>query len=422
MMLRSSRLPQRHVVVTLTFLACAIAYTDRVNIAVAAVAMKEQLGWSQTEKGLVLSSFFAGYLLFMFLAGVLATRFGGKLVLGWSVVAWSIFTLVTPFAATLSIPSLLAARIGMGIGEAAMFPAAFELFGRWVPPTERARSTALMLSGIPLGTLLGLVGSAWLVAHFGWPAAFYAFGAAGLLWAIGWFRRVQNDPATDSRVRADERAVLAQLCPSSLASQRLAYRRLLLRGPVVAVVTAHFASNWSLYVLLSWLPSYFRDVQGLSIANAGLFSAAPWLSMFAASNLVGAIADRMIKRGISVTVMRKIMQCTSLLVSATLLLTLRDSQTPASALILLCAATAALGLGFAGFAPAMLDIAPRQSAVLFGFSNTFATIPGVVGVAVTGWLVDATGTYSAAFALTATVSCVGALVFGSLFDASRTVP
>src|SRR5476651_2397380 len=85
---------RRHVVVALTFLACVIAYTDRVNISVAAVAMKEHFGWSQTEKGWVLSAFFVGYLLFMFLGGVLATRYGGKNVLGWSVLTWTVFTLL----------------------------------------------------------------------------------------------------------------------------------------------------------------------------------------------------------------------------------------------------------------------------------------------------------------------------------------
>jgi ACS family sodium-dependent inorganic phosphate cotransporter len=59
--------------------------------------------------------------------------------------------------------------------------------------------------------------------------------------------------------------------------------------------------------------------------------------------------------------------------------------------------------------------------VVYGFSNTFATIPGIVGVAVTGWLVDVTGTYSAAFALAAAVSVLGALVFGFFFDSRRIV-
>jgi MFS transporter, ACS family, solute carrier family 17 (sodium-dependent inorganic phosphate cotransporter), other len=415
------RWPQRHVVVALTFLACAIAYTDRVNIAVAAVAMREHFGWSQTEKGLVLSAFFVGYLFFMFVAGVVARRFGGKAVLGWSVLAWSVFTLLTPAAATLSMSALIAARIGMGVGEAAMFPCAFELFGRWVPPKERARATARMLSGVPLGTLIGLTGSGWLVAHLGWPAAFYAFGAAGLVWVVIWFARVENDPGADPRVSADERALLLGTSSSSLTPEKLLYTRLLLRAPVVGIVAAHFAGNWSLYLLLSWLPSYFRDVQGLSIANAGLFSAAPWFTMFAVGNLSAIVSDRLIGRGVNVTTMRKIMQCGALIVSAALLLLIRDAHSAAAALALLCGATSALGCAWSGHSPGILDVAPRHGAVLYGFSNTFATLPGVVGVALTGWLVDVTGTYSAAFVLAATVSVMGALAFGFLFDARRLV-
>ena len=74
---------RRNTVVALVTLASLIAYTDRVNISVAAVAMREHFNWSQTEKGFVLSAFFVGYLLFMFAGGVLATRVGGRNVLGW---------------------------------------------------------------------------------------------------------------------------------------------------------------------------------------------------------------------------------------------------------------------------------------------------------------------------------------------------
>ena len=126
--------PRRYVIVAFTFLGCIIAFTDRVNISVAAIAMKDHFGWSQTQKGLVLAAFFVGYLLFMFVAGLLANRFGGKRVVGYSVLAWSIFTLLTPAAATLSFAVLVAGRIGMGVGEAGMFPATYELFDRWVPP------------------------------------------------------------------------------------------------------------------------------------------------------------------------------------------------------------------------------------------------------------------------------------------------
>lgn len=409
--------PRRHLVVAFIFLGCVIAYTDRVNISVASLAMKEHFGWSQTEKGLVLSAFFVGYFVFMFVAGLLSTRFGGKRLLGYSVAAWSIFTLLTPLAATLSLSALLVARVGMGIGEAAMFPAALELFGRWAPATERARAVARLYSGIPIGTLIGLMGTGWIVGRFGWSMAFYAFGAAGLLWVIFWFQQVHDNPAADPRLGPEERALLLITGSTAGPVEKVPLRRLLLHKSVLAIVAAHFATAWSLYVLLSWLPSYFRDVQGVSIANAGLFSAAPWLAMFAVTNLAAVVSDRMIERGVRLTTARKLMQCFGLAVSAAFLLLIREAHSPASALALMCAATGALGCTWSGFSPGCLDIAPRHGAVLFGFSNTFATIPGIVGVAATGWLVDVTGTYSAAFVLTAIVSAAGALIFGFLFDA-----
>ncbi len=413
--------PRRHALVGLIFLACAIAYTDRVNLAVAAVAMREQFGWSQTDKGFVLASFFIGYLLCMFVAGVLSERLGGHRMLGWSVIVWSVFTLLTPPAAMLSMPALIAVRIGMGMGEAAMFPAAYELFGRWVPAAERTRATSLLFTGIPIGTVLGLSGSGWLVGHLGWSAAFYGFGVIGFIWAFWWFRDIRNDPATDGRVDAAERALLPAPAPASATAQRVAYRRLLLNAPVMGIVAAHFAGTWNLYVLLSWLPSYFRDAQGLSITNSGLYSAAPWIAMALGINLGAGISDRLIARGVSVTTVRKRMQCAGLCATSALLLMLQLAHSPGVALALLCLATTAGGIGLSGFPAGVLDIAPRHSGVVYAFSNIFATLPGIVGVAVTGWLVDVTGTYTAAFVLAAAISLGGALGFLLLFDATRTV-
>ena len=412
-----SRRTRRGVVIALTFVGAIIAYTDRVNISVAAVAMKEDFGWTQTEKGLVLSAFFVGYLSFMFIAGLLSARYGGKRVLGCSVLAWSIVTLLTPAAAALSIAALIAARIGMGVGEAAMFPAAYDLFGRWVPEGERSRAAGRVLSGTAIGMVVGLMASGWLIGRYGWPMAFYAFGVCGLVWVILWHRTVENDPAEDSRLGAEERALLVRPRQTRDAAEHVPMRRLLFHRSVAAVVVAHFATTWSLYVLLSWLPSYFRDEQRLSVAYAGVYSAAPWLAHFAAANLAAILSDHMIRRGIGIAVTRKLMQSVGLVGSALFLVALHGVPSPAAALVLLCAAAAALACSYSGYAAGILDIAPRHGAVLFGFSNTFAAIPGIVGVAATGWLVDGTGTYSAAFALTAAVSRVSALTFGLLFNA-----
>jgi ACS family sodium-dependent inorganic phosphate cotransporter len=415
--------PRRFLLVGLIFLACAIAYTDRVNLAVAAVAMREQFGWSQTDKGMVLASFFVGYLLCMFVAGVLSTRFGGHKVLGWSVLAWSLFTLLTPPAAMLSMPALIAVRIGMGMGEAAMFPAAYELFGRWVPASERTRATSWLFTGIPAGTVLGLSGSGWLIAHYSWSAAFYAFAVLGFAWALWWFRALKNDPASDPRVTAAERALLPApvTASSESAAPRVSYRQLLLNKPVAGIAAAHFAGTWNVYVLLSWLPSYFREAQGLSLANSGLYSAAPWIAMAIGTNAGARYSDRRIARTGDVNGARKRIQCFGLLGSGTLLVLLQHAHTPEVALAMLCLAAASGGAGVSGFTAGVLDVAPRHSGIVYAFSNIFATLPGIVGVAVTGWLVDVTGTYTSAFALAATISLMGAIGFALLFDATRPI-
>lgn len=129
----------------------------------------------------------------------------------------------------------------------------------------------------------------------------------------------------------------------------------------------------------------------------------------------------MCQRGVAPTFTRKLMLGAGLIVSAGFLLALHQIHSPTAALVLLCGATGALACSWSGYMPSYLDVAPRHGAVLFGFGNSFAQIPGIIGVGVTGWLVEVTGTYSAAFVLTACVSVAGALIFGLLFDARPVV-
>jgi ACS family sodium-dependent inorganic phosphate cotransporter len=403
---------RRHSLVLLMFLAIVIGYSDRVNISVAGVSMKEQFGWSQTTKGFVLSSFFIGYMSCMFVSGWLCMRFGGKLVLGAAVLWWTAFTLLTPLAANVSTPVLIAARIGMGMGEAAMFPAAVHMIGIWTVGLERDRGNSIVLSGIPLGTVIGLAVTGWIVGHYDWPMAFYVFGVVGFLWAIAWFAIAADDPAGDPRVTPSERAMLAGNRSSpGAAAKRMPWEILLFRSPVWALVATHFATTWTLYMLLSWLPSYFRDVQGVSIANSGFLSAAPWLSMFLMTYVGIWLSQFVIRRTGRVIFGRKLLQCTGLLGSGAMLLLAQYTHSVGAALAVACTATGLLGFCWVGYGSNFLDLAPRHSGLLVGYSNTFATVPGIIGVAIAGWLVDLTGGYSATFAMAAGVSFAGAVIY-----------
>ncbi len=83
-------------------------------------------------------------------------------------------------------------------------------------------------------------------------------------------------------------------------------------------------------------------------------------------------------------------------------------------------ASAAFACSLAGFAPNGFDIAPRYADVIWGASNTVATLPGIFGVFITGWLVDRTGTYEAPFLLTSGLCLFGA-VFYLVFASGRKI-
>lgn len=402
---------RRHLVLAMCLLAVVIGYTDRVNISVASVVMGEQLGWSQTTKGFVLSSFFIGYILFMVPSGWLAARFGAKRVLAVAVVAWSMCTLLTPLAASISITALIATRIALGIAEAAVFPASFDMLSRWVPAHERTRAIAGLFSGIPLGQVLGFMLTGWIVAAYGWPMAFYSFGAVGFVWVAAWWARVANDPSADPRISSGESRLLRLSAPGSPRLNGAVFSRLLAHGSVWAIVVCNFCSNWSLFFLLAWLPSYFREVHQLNIASVGLFSAAPWVAALITTNVSAAVCDRAIASGFSITRVRKVTLCLGFLLSAVFLILCQSASAPWIAMLLICGATGALGVTWSGFSPNALDIAPSYAPLIVGFSNTMGTIPGIVGVALTGWLVDTTGSYTIAFAVAALISIGGALFY-----------
>jgi ACS family sodium-dependent inorganic phosphate cotransporter len=385
--------PRRHWVVWLCFFAVFICYIDRVNISVAALVMQERFGWSEAMKGFILSSFFIGYVLFQIPAGYIVNRLGGRAVLLAAVLWWSACTFLTPFAAS-TIGSLVVVRIAMGIGESATFPAAYNLFAQHVTAEERSRAISILLSGIPVGTLFALGISGYAVVRWGWQSVFYLFGSAGALWSLLWCSKVP--PRVTSHRRGSK--------PISLS--------VLLSKPAVwALIVNHFCSNWLLYVLIAWLPSYFRQVQHLPIAAAGLAAAIPWLTMLVMTNVGAWFADASIRRGASVLIVRKSMQATGLIGSAVALLLTRHATNATSAQILICLALSALALTWSGFTPNHLEIAPQHADILMAVTNTAGTLPGVIGIAVTGWLIQTTGSYDSAFLLAAGINIVGAGVW-----------
>ena len=112
---------------------------------------------------------------------------------------------------------------------------------------------------------------------------------------------------------------------------------------------AHFCNNWSLYLLLSWLPTYINKGLGVDYASVGLFTMVPFLVSFVFYNLAGSIADKMIRGGMAVGKVRKIMQSISAGSMTLALLVVGYSESVWMAIAIMSVGNALGGFAIGGF-------------------------------------------------------------------------
>ena len=406
----------RYSVILMCFAATFVCYIDRVNISVAIIPMAEEFKWDLETQGIILSSFYVGYLIMQVMGGFLADRFGGKVVLGLGVLIWSFFTIATPWAAFSGMIGLLAARIGMGLGEAVTFPSVYSLITRWFPVHEKAKAVAFNASGIPIGTVFALVVTPIIVSELGWEWAFYLFGLVGVVWYAAWHLVVTNTPAEHPRIAAAEMQFIAANAPATGTVEIPPMRQFLRNKALWAIIVAHFCNNWTLYVILSWLPKFVNDGLGVAFASVGLIAMLPHLTSFLCLNIAGNIADRLIQRGLSVTFVRKLMQSIGFGGLAICLLLITTVDDVWSAIGLLCLGKLFGAAGIGGHSVNHMDIGPRYAGTLMGITNTFATLPGIVAVYITGYILQVSGSWDLVFIATAGVTLFGMvfyLIFGS---------
>lgn len=420
-----------------SFLSFVICSMDRINIAVAIIPMSEQFGWNHSRQGIIQSIFFLGYMFTMIPGGRLADSRGGRIILAGGVIVWSIATaLIPPFAPYFAL--LLLARVLLGAGEGVAMPSMNALIAAAVPSSFRARSLAFIYSGMYAGSILGLIGTPILLRFFGYPGVFYISAAIGLIWAFIFLMTTKN-PSFQSNVPESNAASLDILAAppapamppvisksenssaalldhieygvSSEGESRPGVIHMLTHRAVWAIVVAQFCCTWGYFVLLAWMPTYLHLEHNLDISSSAILSTLPWLSMFTFANLGGTIADGLLSRGLEVTSVRKIMQGIGFIGPSISLLTLMILNNLVCAVILMALALATSSFSQSGVYANHQDIGPRDAGTLLGISSTFASVPGLIGVWITGVILDVTQRdWNAVFALS-----VFFYTFGLLF-------
>lgn len=402
---------QRFKVIALTVAAVFICYIDRVVISLAIIPMSEEAGWSETQKGIILGSFYIGYMITQIYGGVLSDRIGAKIVLGTGLIVWSIFTLITPWAFYGGMVMLVIARVGMGLGEGITFPAWHSLYARWIPFSERARSVAVTNSAIPIGTIFGLVVTPLLILEYGWELAFYLYGGLGFVWYYFWNRIVESTPKQDKNISTEELNFIVENAPASENAEALPFSKWRSNLPLWALTVAHFCNNYSLFVFLSWLPIFIKDGLGVPMAAVGLLAMLPHIASFLFLNIGGYFADFLTNKGIKLLTVRKLCNSIAFGGSGICLCIVPELESVAGIIAIMCLGNIFGGFSAGGFIVNHADIGPRHTGRLMGITNMIAALPGLVGGVLTGIILDVTNSWDIVFYVVAGITFFGGIFY-----------
>jgi ACS family D-galactonate transporter-like MFS transporter len=385
----------RHLILGLMCLMYFIAYIDRVNISIVAPFLKQEMALTPTQLGLVFSAFAYPYAAMQILGGWFADKFGPRLVLAVLSVVWALATILCGFS--WGLWSLIMFRILLGIGEGGAFPAATRSFSFWMPAAERGFAQGITHSFARLGGAVTPPLVLAIVAMYGWRQSFIVLGVLSLVWSALFVVLFRNTPLEHKWVKPDE---LKEIGFNSAEMKKAAtgktpWKQMIKRMWLVTFVD--FCYGWSLWVFLTWLPSYLKDARGYDMKQLALFTALPLLAGVVGDTLGGVISDFIYKRTGNLKLARRALLVIGLGGALLFIMPAIYTKTALTAVILLAASFFFLELTNAVLWSLPLDIAGKYAGTAGGMMNTGFGVAGMISPAVFGFLIQTTGSYEVPF-------------------------
>ncbi|XP_025816315.1 probable anion transporter 3, chloroplastic isoform X2 [Panicum hallii] len=373
------------------------------------------------------SSFLWGYLMSPIIGGALVDYYGGKRVMAYGVALWSLATFLSPWAAGRSIWLFLFTRVLLGIAEGVALPSMNNMVLRWFPHTERSSAVGIAMAGFQLGNTIGLLLSPIIMSRTGIFGPFVIFGLFGFLWVLVWIPAISGTPGEHAQISAyeleyitkDQKLVKPQI-GSAKTKKVPPFSKLLSKWPTWALISANAMHSWGYFVILSWMPVYFKTIYHVNLRDAAWFSALPWVMMAVLGYVAGLVSDMLIRNGTNITLTRKIMQSIGFLGPGIALLGLNAAKSPIIASAWLTVAVGLKSFGHSGFLVNLQEIAPQYAGVLHGMSNTAGTFAAILGTVGAGFFVDRMGSFRGFLILTSLLYFSSAL-FWDIFATGERV-
>ncbi|MBF6029761.1 MFS transporter [Pseudomonas sp. P115] len=414
---------RRFEVIILLFIMMIINQGDRATLSIAGASLSHEMGLSHGEMGWLFSAFAWAYMLLQLPGGLAIDRFGSIKVLGIAIIAWSVFTAAIGTVAMMPVGvaffAVFALRFMVGAAEAPCFPANSKIVSMWFPTAERGTATAVFNASQYFAAVVFTPLLAWISTRWGWPWIFYVMGFAGVAMGIVFIARIKAplDHATLTTVELEEiRAGGAGLqeqaaVPGKQHSWRDTWasaRSLLSQRMFVGIYMAQFCISTLTFFFLTWFPVYLVQQRGLSLLNAGLLAAIPAIFGFIGGISGGMVSDWMLRKGISLTMARKLPIFIGMALSMSMILC-NYVQTDLLVVVFMAVAFFGKGMGALGWA-IIADVSPKNSAGMNGaIFNTFGSVAGIVTPVVIGYMVQSMGSFNGALIYVA-LNAAGAFV------------
>lgn len=378
---------------------------------------------------MVLGAFFWFHFLLQLPGGILAAKYGTKIIFGLSNLIGCLMCCLMPIASYLDFNSMIILRVIQGIICSASWPSMHHMSGQWIPADERASFVSSYL-GSSMGVAIYYPIFGWIMKTYSWEYIFHFCGIVGIIWFLCWNYFVYDTPSLHPRIDPIERNYIHEKLGSSLQLKQPNVKRIIPWGEILKSralwinTIAQFGGVWGLFTLLTQGPSYFRFVHGWDSTKVGIFSGLPHVFRTAVALIVSKVGDYCLRNEkMSRNNVRKVGTSISCIVNGIFVIGLAYSGCDATlACVFIVLATGSHGAVSTGPLAAIIDNSPNYAGVLLGLVNMFCVMPGFLSPVIVSYLTFENQTIESwrmVFLICSFMLIVSGLIFLFFSDSSR---
>jgi ACS family hexuronate transporter-like MFS transporter len=379
----------RWVIVALLFFSTTIVYFDRVILGILAPQLGSQMGWNEQQYGYIVFAFQLTYAIGPFIAGYIIDRIGTRWGFSIAVIVWSFASL--SHAAASSWLGFVFARMGLGIGQAANFPASIKTVAEWFPPKERAFATGLFNGGSNFGQVLApLLIPLVLYFFVSWQYVFVLSSLLSGVWLLAWLfffsspqdSRFVNSAELDYIIRDSGDLEKVKIPWIKLATYRQTW--------IVALGKLFADPVW--YFYLFWGAKFLHAKFGINLNELAIPLVIIYVVGYGGGVGGGAISSWLLKRGRSANFARKItMLGSAVLVLPVMIVPFLNSLY--GCVVLIALAAAAHNSWSANIFTVASDLFPKKAVgSVIGFSTTVSSVAAMGTALLIGYTLNESGT------------------------------